>query len=130
MNWRRRLKQWITALRLAHGEDIPIPWLKMLRGFAAPVPKRIWVARIRICRQCPLFDVEHYICLGQMGPLRGVGCHCYLPFKALSPEPYAGIQGRGCYGRALFGEDFGWPRFEFTSRRQRWTAFACFLLGR
>lgn len=129
MNSGRRLREWKVALRLAHGV-VSIPWSKMLLAMLTPVPKRIWRERIRRCRTCPMFDNEHYICCGTFGPFAGIGCRCYLPFKAFSAEPYVGKTATGCYGRALNGGDFGWGAYVFPSRREKWTAFVRFLLRR
>lgn len=131
MNWRRRIPQWITALRRAHGIGVPIPWLKMLRGILTPVPRAVWRERLRYgCYQCPLFDKDNLICCGVMGPLKGIGCRCYLPFKALSAAPYEDKNHRGCYGRVMFGDDFGWGEHVFASRWEILTALPRFLLGR
>lgn len=102
----------------------------MLQAIVTPVPRRVMGARMQTCRKCPLFDIEHLICCGTMGPLKGMGCRCYLPFKVISPEPYLGTRTTGCYGHALFGDDFGWPAYAFPSRWAKATAFVRFLFGR
>ncbi len=135
MNWRKRLPEWISALRRARGEGAPIPWLAMLRGIAFPVPRSVWRERLRHgCFQCPLFDREGYICRGVMGPMKGIGCGCFVPFKALSPEPYEKwlpTEPRiGCYGRAKFGFPFGWPGYTFPTRWAKYTAFIRFLFSK
>ncbi len=126
MNW-CRLTQWIAVLRLERGTGARIPWLAMLRGMLAPVPRSVWRARLRYgCYQCPIFDNETLRCRSLHPDLIGLGCGCYVVFKALAPEPYAG----GCWGRAKFGGTFGWAAHVWPSAMDRWLALPRFLMGR
>lgn len=44
----------------------------------------------------------------KVSPPPPAGCGCYVPFLALTKQPYTGPSGSGCWGRAVYGGDFGW----------------------
>lgn len=127
MNWRLRLQQWRNVLWRERGAGHPLPWLKMLRGILTPVPRAVWRSRLRYgCYQCPIFDKATLTCSSVHPKLAGLGCGCFVPFKALAPEPYE----HGCWGQAKFGSTFGWPAYVFPSMLDRWLALPRFLFGR
>lgn len=126
MNWSRRVREWIRAIRMAGAGNVP--WFGMLMAvLSGPVPRSVWRARMRTCLQCPLYSKPGGImlCLSTHPDMLGIGCKCYLPFKALAAAPHA----EGCYGRTL-ADDLGWPVYVHPSLRARlWAPFR-FLLGK
>jgi hypothetical protein len=128
MNWRKRIPEWVAVLRFEHGAGVKIPWRhQFVALLSGPVPRDVWRDRLRNgCFKCVLFDKERMVCRGVVKPFNQWGCGCYLPFVALAAEPYKG----GCYGRATFGYDFGWPAYHFRSRWSKMTAFWRFLRHR
>lgn len=125
MNWPFRLAQWVIALHFARQR---IPWWGLVRAIlSGPVPRQIWRERLRHgCYTCPLFNREHLTCRGVPKQVRHLGCDCFLPFSALTAEPYAG----GCWGRAVIGPTFGWGTYVWPSRWAKWRATVRFILGR
>lgn len=127
MNWGRRIRQWLAALRMAGVTRVP--WLGLLRAIlSGPVPRRVWRQRLRYgCFQCPLYSKIDGIpvCRSSHPDMLGIGCGCYLPFLAMSAEPYRG----GCFGRTLV-DDIGWPAYRHPSFRARLLAPIRFLFGR
>ena len=125
MNFPRRLRQWVTALRLAGITHVP--WLGLVRAvLSGPVPRRVWRQRLRYgCFQCPLYSKVNgvHLCRSSHPDMMGIGCGCYLPFLALWAAPYA----HGCYGKTLV-DDIGWP--VYRDPRGRLRAVLDFLLGR
>lgn len=116
LRWWRRLKQWrAVVIEEALSSDHRPSLLKMLRAvLTGQVDRARWRARIRTCRKCPIYDGELRRCRGPYTGVVGVkpaGCGCYVPFLALTKEPYRGAHGtprNGCWGRATMGGSFGW----------------------
>lgn len=108
MNWPRRLKQWLHALRLAGVTKVP--WWGLVRAVASgPVPRYVWRGRLRYgCLQCPLYSKVDgvMLCRSSHPDMMGIGCGCYLPFLALWAAPYE----HGCFGRGL-EDSIGWPAY-------------------
>lgn len=112
MNWSRRFPEWLAALREEQRTAGRVPWLTMARAvMSGVVPRRVWRQRIRTCYACPVFNKEMLTCRGVPAQIAHLGCGCYVPFEALSAEPYVG----GCWGRASIGDTFGWGAY-----RMRW----------
>jgi hypothetical protein len=135
MRWRKRLRQWIAVLRLAHGEGVKIPWLGLLSAvLSGIVPRSVWRARMRRCMTCPLYSTVQptgttkgtdrlHLCKSSHPSFVGLGCHCAVNVAAASANPH----GKGCYGRDL-DDDLGWPAYDWPSRRAKWRAVICFIL--
>lgn len=124
MNWPFRLAQWVIALHVARQR---IPWSGLARAVVSgPVPREVWRARMRYgCFQCPAFNHERLTCRGVPRQFQHLGCDCYVPFSALTAEPYPG----GCWGRAALGVNFGWGAHVWPSRWAKVRATIVFLLG-
>lgn len=125
MNWPFRTAQWIIALHLVRQR---IPWRTMILAIlSGPVPRAVWRQRMRYgCYECPLFNHDRLTCRGVIEPYDQHGCDCFVPYSALTAEPYPS----GCYGRAKFGEDFGWGAYRFPSWWDRIIAPIRFALGK
>lgn len=136
MKWRRRLRQWIFALKLAGAKNVP--WLGLLRAvLSGPVPRRVWRARLRFgCFKCPLWSSVQMpgttkgadrvpLCHSTHPAMAGAGCRCYLPFLALAARPYP----KGCIGQSI-APDLGWPPYYWPSRWARLRSVLDFLMGR
>lgn len=116
LRWRRRIPEWVAALADEKRTAGRIPWLTMVRAILdGAVPRRVWRERMRSCLRCPLFRRRGWVCRSQLPFYQGAGCGCYVPFKAITPEPYDG----GCYGAATFPGRIGWPAY----RMGRWERF-------
>lgn len=104
---RKRIKQWIALLRHEHGAHRRIPWLGLLRAVGSgTVPRSVWRDRMRTCHNCPLFSgKDRLACRSLINP--DLGCGCYVPFTALTAEPYEG----GCWGWAYTNGQIGWPAY-------------------
>lgn len=110
MNWRLRFREWLTALATARRTAGKIPWLTLVLALLSGiVPRRVWRSRIRRCFTCPLFTKDGFRCRGAIKAFEVWGCDCYIPFSALTAEPYEG----GCYGRAKFSGEFGWGAYKY-----------------
>ncbi len=121
---RRRLKQWVEALRLAGVRRVP--WLGLVRAIlSGPVPREVWRVRMRTCYECPLFSTVQmpgttkrtdrlWLCKSTHPDMVGIGCGCALHYKALAAEPYQ----NGCFGRGL-DPDLGWPAYRFRDWGER-----------
>lgn len=132
MNWKRRYRQWRHVLEREGRSGGRVPWLTMvLAVLSGPVPRSVWRARMRTCANCPLYSVVESstgrlpVCRSTHPAMRGQGCGCYLPFTALTANPY----GHGCYGRLLDSE-LGWPAHVFRSRLAEAWAVIDFLRGK
>lgn len=125
---RRRLREWLTALRVAKNTAGRLPWLTLLRAIlSGVVPRAVWRERMRFgCYQCPVFNLELHTCRGVPKQFAHMGCDCYVVFEALFAEPYAG----GCWGRAVVGGMFGWGAYRWRSRWEKLTSPIRFLLRR
>jgi hypothetical protein len=55
----------------------------------------------------------------------GLGCKCFLPFKALAASPYK----TGCWGYGL-ADDIGWPPYYWPSRWARIKSTLDFIFNR
>lgn len=123
MHWSYRLAQWVIAL---HRAKHRVPWFGMIRAIlSGPVPRSVWRERLRYgCYQCPVFNKELLTCRGAVPLVAHLGCDCFVPFSALTAEPYAG----GCWGRAAIGNGFGWGTYRFKSRWDRLTSPIRFLI--
>lgn len=128
MKWSKRFPEWLSALREEKRSAGRIPWLTFARSvFSGTVPRHVWRQRLRYgCYQCELFNRAKHTCRGTVPPYDQHGCNCYIPFSALTAEPYPG----GCYGRAKFGPDFGWGTYQFPSRMARLLSPLSFLMRR
>ena len=127
MNWRRRLREWLVALREEKRTAGRLPWLTMVQAIASgTVPRSVWRRRIRTCRTCPLFNAKFRTCRGLPKEIEHMGCGCYIPFEALAAEPYEG----GCWGRAAIGEHFGWGPYSFRRRFGRLRSVIAFIRRR
>lgn len=111
---RKRLRQWIDLLRHEYGAGYRIPWLGLLWAIlSGTVPKSVWVARMRICHKCPVFSgKERLACQSPINP--EWGCHCFVPYAALTAEPYKG----GCWGWAATNGELGWPAYRRLTGRE------------
>jgi len=107
MNWRKRLRQWVAALRMAGVRNVP--WLGLISAIlSGPVPRSVWRARMRTCMKCPLYSKPEgvLICRSTHPDMLGLGCSCYLPFTAMTAKAYE----NGCFGRDL-EDTLGWPNY-------------------
>lgn len=118
---RRRIKQWLVALRLAGVTRVP--WLGMAMAvLGGPVPRAVWRQRMRHgCFQCPLWSSVQmpgttkgtdrvHLCKSTHPDMLGMGCNCYLPFLAWWTEPYPG----GCVGQSI-DPSLGWGAYRYPS---------------
>jgi hypothetical protein len=111
VNWRRRIPEWRAALAEERRTAGRVPWWTMLKAILqGTVPRHIWRERIKVCLQCPLYNPAGRLCKSTHPRFLGTGCGCYIPFSALSPNPY----GDGCFGHSKV-EGLGWPAY-----RMRW----------
>lgn len=126
MKWRKRIKQWFEVLRWAHGRDVKIPWLGLVRALlSGPVPRAVWRERLRYgCYRCILFNGKYRACSSTHPRHLGVGCSCYLPFAALTAQPYE----HGCFGYETLEGRIGWPAYRWPSRWAKARAIICFIL--
>jgi hypothetical protein len=126
MRWRKRIKQWIAVLRQTHGEGVKIPWWGLvLAVWSGPVPRQVWRARIRYgCYQCPVYNRELRRCRPDLPGYEEVGCGCYLPFSALTAQPYP----KGCWAKQVDDPELGWAAYVWPSRWHKWRAVICFIL--
>lgn len=110
---RKRITQWIEAIRRASGAGAHIPWLGMVRAFlSGPVPRRVWFHRLSVCRKCPVFNRSGWICRSPLHGYENTGCGCFIPFSALSAAPYP----QGCWIAEASENQAGWPAYVFPSR--------------
>lgn len=126
MNWRIRISQWITALRMAGVRNVPW-WGLVMAVLSVPVPRKVWHSRMRTCMTCPLYSKPKGIMLCQSThpDMLGIGCNCYLPFKALAAKVYE----KGCFGRDL-EDTLGWPNHVWPSRWARVKSVIDFVRGK
>lgn len=120
----RRIKQWIEALRMAGVTRVP--WWGMVTALlSGPAPREVWRRRMRTCMTCPLYSRPSGVplCRSTHPQMLGVGCGCYLPFKALAAAPYPA----GCFGRGL-DEEIGWP--VHSDNRRWWRRILDFVRGK
>lgn len=123
LHLRKRLREWADIVRWHHGS---VSWLAMgLAILSGPVPRAIWRARMRKCRQCPVHArrllrdnhgilkwVGLHLCHHQSGA-QTLGCGCNTTFLALTAAPYP----TGCWARETTKNDRdGWPAYVFPSR--------------
>lgn len=127
MNWRRRIPQWIEALRLAGVRNVP--WFGLVRAvWSGPVPRAVWRERLRYgCFRCPLYSSVQMpgttkktdrvaLCRSTHPAFMGLGCNCYLPFLAMAAEPHP----EGCFGKTLpLTLGLGWGPHIWPSRWAR-----------
>lgn len=105
---RRHLPAWRAAVRTA-GRNSSLG--AMLRALlSGPVPAEIWRARMRVCLKCPVLVREGMTC-GRPGA--GIGCACFVPFKAMTAAPYT----EGCWARAIGMTTEGWPAYKRITRK-------------
>ena len=135
MNWPRRLRQWIKALRMAGVSRVP--WWGMVQALlSGPVPRSVWRQRLRYgCFACPLYSSVQmpgttkktdrlHLCKSTHPQMLGVGCHCAVNIVALTADPYGKA---GCFGRNL-DEEMGWPVHQ--DNRRWWRRNLDFLRGK
>lgn len=120
VNWPRRLKQWLVALRLAGVSRVP--WWGLVQAvMSGPVPRTVWRERMRTCMTCDLYSTHQmegttkrtdrlHLCKSNHPQLLGIGCHCAVNIVALTADPY---RRAGCFGRNLAPE-IGWPAYVDT----------------
>lgn len=65
------------------------------------IPREVWRRRLRVCRQCPVFDRSLRRCRPWDG--HPAGCGCFTPFLALVKRPYP----KGCWGREFVPAEQG-----------------------
>lgn len=121
---RRRIKQWLVALR--HAGATKVPWLGMAMAvLGGPVPRAVWRQRMRTCLTCPLCSRHEgvLLCRSTHPDMLGAGCGCYLPYTAWWAEPYPG----GCVGRSIDPE-LGWGPYRYPSRWAQVRAAVDFVL--
>lgn len=126
MNWTRRLREWLKAIRMAGYGNVPW-WGLVLALWSGPVSRTVWRQRIRTCLRCPLYSKPGgvMLCQSTHPKMYGVGCRCYIPFKALTAAPHEA----GCFGRMLM-PDLGWPAYRHPSLWARLWAPVRFLCGK
>lgn len=102
----KRLREWHAAVS-SYGRRPP--WLGMLRALlSGSVPKHVWRARMRVCRNCPVYDRQKKVCWNMNIGMFGAGCRCYCPTLAMTAEPYKG----GCWARGVGLTSEGWPAYK------------------
>lgn len=128
MNLRKRIPQWIQAIRSEHGRGARVPWLGMVRAvLSGPVPSEVYRHRLLGgCRKCPIFDRRRLVCRSTLPAYRHMGCGCYLGFSALSAAPYP----RGCWLAQASDGRGGWPAYVWPSRWAKARSALYFLVGR
>lgn len=137
MNYKRRIPQWIEALKLDDRTAGSLPWLTMFRAvLSGVVPRKVWHTRMRTCMTCDLYSTVQmkgttkrtdklHLCKSSHPAMLGAGCHCAVNILALTANPY----GFGCIGRTI-APDIGWPAYVWPSRWARIKATLAFLLNR
>lgn len=112
MRWRKRIPEWLGALREEKRTAGRYPVLKLIRPvLQGTVPRAVWRQRMRTCQTCPLFRRELHLCKSTHPAFLGLGCHCSVFMIALFPNP----NGDGCFGHTHVPGGLGWPRY-----RMRW----------
>lgn len=97
----KRLKEWLTVMR---EERVQVNVWKIVKALTrGRVTRAQWRERMRVCGKCPIYDRTQHKCRFQ-----DLGCGCWVPAMGWMREPYRGENGRGCWGRAVVGEGFGW----------------------
>jgi hypothetical protein len=108
----KRIKEWRAALAEERRTVGRVPWWTMVKAILqGTVPRSVGQDRIRVCLQCPLYSPAMKLCKSEHPRFLGLGCGCYIPLSALTPNPY----GNGCYGHSKVPGGVGWPRY-----RMRW----------
>jgi hypothetical protein len=135
MRWRKRIKQWVAVIRLAHGDKAKIPWVRMAFAvLTGIVPREVWRARMRRCMTCPLYSTVQpagttkrtdllHLCKSTHPRFAGLGCHCAVNIAAVTANPY----GQGCFGRTL-NDTLGWGAYVWSSGWSKLRAVICFIL--
>jgi len=101
ISW-KRFFQWV---KLLYGSTVKLPqWIKILRAslrllINGQVSRPIWRERMKVCAECPLYDMESKRCRPTERP--DLGCGCYAPYLAL-------VKDNNCWGNSEYGNDFGW----------------------
>jgi len=124
MNWLRRLRQWLYALKLAGVRNVP--WLGLISAIlSGPVPRDVWRQRMRTCMTCPLYSKGNgvMLCRSTHPDMLGLGCGCFLPFTAMTAKVYE----KGCFGRDL-EDTLGWPNHVWPTRWSRIKSVIDFVL--
>lgn len=138
MRWRKRIPQWIKALRLAGAKNVP--WFGLVSAvLSGPVPRKVWRERLRFgCFLCPLYSSVQMprtkwagnrvaLCRSTHPDFDGLGCGCYLPFTAMAANPH----GKGCFGRNLpIKPELGWGPHVWPHWWSRYVAVLAFLRGK
>lgn len=84
----RRCAEWLDVIQeegrvLSWADRLRMGWAMIAAALAlGGVSRQLWRARMRACRECPIYDRQMKRCRPQTGHL--LGCGCYMPFKALS----------------------------------------------
>lgn len=133
---RKRRRQWLAALRLEQRSAGRLPWLTMfLALLSGPVPKPVWVGRLRTCMKCPLYSTHQlpgttkrtdrlHLCKSVYPGFEGLGCHCPVNVSAMTAEPYPG----GCWVRAQGDQSMGWGAYRWPSWMAKLRAIVRFIL--
>jgi hypothetical protein len=100
LKW-KRLRQWREVLQ-EEGRSMTLKsWWHMagqaFQALLSPVPRDLYLHRLYTCRRCPLYDSGLRRCRPYTGSPNG--CGCFVPYKAIAPEP--------CWLRQRF-PDQGW----------------------
>lgn len=109
MKWTLRIRQWAEVY---NHEAKAVPhwrlWIKIGRALlSGSVPRRVYIRRLRTCMRCPVYDPIRRVCRPRDPAYAHLGCGCFVPFVALTANPY----GRGCWGHSYLNS-VGWPAFE------------------
>lgn len=96
-------KQWLEVLaeegkNLTWRDWLGMAWLGLWIPFTSD--RKLWRARMRACRKCPIYDQT----LRRCRPFTGspLGCGCFTPLKAMTTAQ--------CWARENVKDSwFGWP---------------------
>jgi len=124
--WRKRLAEWRAVIRFEHGAGRPVPYGRMVRSIlSGVVDRKTWRRRMKICYRCPVYDRDRHACRAPHPAFHAThGCGCYVPFVALTSEPYENYRSGivGCWGYAWSDGRIGWPgevMFGFWDKAKR-----------
>jgi len=106
----RHMNAWLAVLREERHSISPITLMRAV--FSGRVSSEQWKRRMAVCRRCPIFDRTMMRCRGPRVNGVDLGCGCYVPFLAKTRAPYRGVGGKGCWGRSVVGQRFGWGALE------------------
>lgn len=91
---RKRLRQWKEAIGVVKNDRLRM-WMNLAKHLSKlRVNKRVWFRRMKSCMKCPLYHPFKKTC-GHDPEITGLGCGCYMPFKAMSTEATCWARDRG-----------------------------------